>query len=151
MDTLLWPPLRGIHHLKIAVSDLDRSLDFYARALGAQRLEHLDHRRVEGGELYAVILDVPDIDPKIELRLDSAQASKHHHFDPITLAVADRKTLFEWKAYLEAMGVSHSPVITAIQAWLIVVEDPDGNRIRLYTLEGHGSELKPDEDNSWIR
>jgi hypothetical protein len=31
------------------------------------------------------------------------------------------------------------------------VQDPDGNRLRLYTLETHGPELKPDEDNPWIR
>jgi hypothetical protein len=36
-------------------------------------------------------------------------------------------------------------------AWLIVVQDPDGNRLRLYTLETHGPELKPEEDNPWIR
>ena len=36
-------------------------------------------------------------------------------------------------------------------AWLIVVPDPDGHRLRLYTLETHGPELAPDEDNPWVR
>jgi hypothetical protein len=48
-------------------------------------------------------------------------------------------------------AILHSEVITAIAAWLIVVPDPDGNRLRLYTLETREPELKPDEDNPWIR
>ena len=32
------PSLQGIHHLKFPVSDLDRSLGFYERALGARRV-----------------------------------------------------------------------------------------------------------------
>jgi hypothetical protein len=34
---------------------------------------------------------------------------------------------------------------------LIVIEDPDQNRVRLYTLERHGPELKPDEANEWLK
>ena len=37
--TLASPPaLEGVHHLKFAVSDLDRSLRFYEQVFGAQRL-----------------------------------------------------------------------------------------------------------------
>ena len=35
------PRIEGIHHLKFTVSDLDRSLDFYEKALGALRLAKL--------------------------------------------------------------------------------------------------------------
>ena len=51
------PTIAGIHHLKFNVSNLDRSLDFYARALGAKRLPEFDHRRADG-ELFAYILDI---------------------------------------------------------------------------------------------
>ena len=40
---------------------------------------------------------------------------------------------------------------TQTEAWLIVVPDPDGHRLRLYTLETHGPELTRDEDNPWVR
>jgi hypothetical protein len=73
------------------------------------------------------------------------------HFDPVTIAVRDRATLDAWDEYLTSQGIIHSEVITAIQAWLIVVPDPDGHRLRLYTLETHGPELAPDEDNPWVR
>jgi uncharacterized protein YbjT (DUF2867 family) len=48
-----------------------------------------------------------------------------------------------------AAAVPHSPVLTAIQAWLIVVADPDDNRLRLYTLQNHGPELPPSHD-PWL-
>ena len=57
----------------------------------------------------------------------------------------------QWQSYLDERKIPHSPILKAIQAWLIVVEDPDGNRLRLYTLETHGREIKPDEDNPWLK
>ena len=43
------PPLQGIHHLKLPVSDLDTSLTFYQRAFGARRIPAADHRRASDG------------------------------------------------------------------------------------------------------
>ena len=145
------PGLEGIHHLKIAVSDLGVALDFYERALGGRRIPEADHRRESDGSLYAYLLAVPGLGALLELRLDPARAERHRLFDPVTLAVRDRATLAAWAEYLTRQDVLHSEIITAIQAWLIVVQDPDGNRLRLYTLETHGPELRPDEDNPWIR
>ena len=41
-------------------------------------------------------------------------------------------------------------MLVAIQAWLMVFPDPDGRRLRLYTLETHGPELAPDETSLWL-
>ncbi len=59
--------------------------------------------------------------------------------------------LEQWDRLLTERGVRHSPIITAIYAWILVLEDPDGNRLRLYTLETHGPEIKPDETNEWLQ
>jgi catechol 2,3-dioxygenase-like lactoylglutathione lyase family enzyme len=135
-------PLMGIHHIKFAVTDLDRSLHFYEAFLGAKRIAEADHRRTYGGSLYAYILEVPGLGCAIELRLNPEQAKRHRRFDPLTIAVKDRLT---------EKNIRHSPIITAVQGWLIVIEDPDQNRVRLYTLETHGPELKPDEANEWLK
>lgn len=142
------PPLRGIHHLKLAVSDLATSLEFYERAFGARRIPEFDHFD-EQGAVYAHILTVPGLDTYLELRRHPERAARHRGFDPITLAVADRATLEAWDDHLTAAAVPHSPVLTAIQAWLIVVADPDDNRLRLYTLQTHGPELSPSQD-PWL-
>lgn len=144
------PAIAGVHHLKLAVADLDRAASFYALVFGAERIKQADHHRADTGELYAYILEVPGLGAMLELRLDPAQAERHRGFDPVTIAVRDRGALDEWSAYLDRSGIEHSPVITAIQSWVLVLEDPDGHRLRLYSLQKHGPELPPDEDNPWL-
>lgn len=145
------PALAGIHHVKLAVGDLDAALAFFAAALGARRIPAFDHRRRGDGSLYAYICEVPGLGAMMELRLNPARAAKHRGFDPITIAVADRAALDAWVAHLDAAGLAHSPVIASIQAWLIAFDDPDGNRLRLYTLETHGPEIEAEEDNPWVK
>ncbi len=145
------PAIEGIHHLKLPVADLGRSLCFYERVLAAERIVEADHHREDDGSLYAHILEVPGLGALLELRLDPEQAERQRGFDPVTLAVRDRIALEEWVGHLDAFGVPHSPVLTAIQAWLVVLADPDGHRLRLYSQETHGRELKPDEDDPWLR
>ncbi|XVU28974.1 VOC family protein [Actinoplanes sp. CA-054009] len=143
------PGIDGIHHLKVPVSDLGASLDFYERALGARRIPDLDHRRPDGA-LFAYIVEVPNLGTLLELRLDPDRARLHNGFDPVTLLVQDRAALQAWDAHLTRESIAHSPVLTGLQAWLMVVPDPDGTRIRLYTAETHGPELAPDLTNPWL-
>lgn len=145
------PALAGIHHVKLAVSDLDAALAFYETALRARRIPAFDHRRKGDGTLYAYICEVPGLGAMMELRLNPARAAKHRGFDPLTIAVRDRAALDAWAARLEAAGLHRSPVIASIQAWLIAFDDPDGNRLRLYTLETHGPEIEAEEDNPWVK
>ena len=143
------PDFLGIHHLKFAVSELDRSLAFYSRALGARRLSKLDHIDA-AGQLFAIILEVPNLGATLELRLSAEHAAKQKGFDPITLGVEGRADLEEWMAHLDAADVVHSPILTAYVGWLLAFEDPDGRRIRLYTREKHGPELTPSSDARWL-
>ena len=45
--------------------------------------------------------------------------------------------------------VLHSPILDAVRGWLIVIQDPDGNRIR-HTLESHGVDVKPAITSPWL-
>jgi catechol 2,3-dioxygenase-like lactoylglutathione lyase family enzyme len=67
------PTHGGIHHLKLAVTDLERSTGWYRAVLGARRLSGPDHRRPDG-TLFAVNLEVPGLAAPLELRLDPATA-----------------------------------------------------------------------------
>ena len=87
----------------------------------------------------------------LELRLNPERARAHRLFDPVTISVDDREALRRWDAYLTDKSILHSPVITGVQAWLMVIQDPDGNRLRLYTHEKHGPDLAPDEDSPWVQ
>ena len=144
------PPLQGIHHVKFAVSDLDRSLTFYEKVFHAKRIVEWDHRHTDGST-YAYILDIPGLGTYFELRLNTKQAEKHRLFDTLTIAVTDRIALEQWENILGTLNVPHSPILVAVQAWLLVIEDPDQHRLRLYTLETHGPEIKPDENSVWLQ
>jgi catechol 2,3-dioxygenase-like lactoylglutathione lyase family enzyme len=143
------PGLQGIHHLKFPVSDLDRSCAFYERALDAGRIAALDHRD-RTGTPYAYVLEVPDLGTLLELRLDVGRAAAQRGFDPVTLAVEDRASLAAWLKHLDAARVEHSPMLAAWMAWIVVFEDPDGRRLRLYTNETHGPDIEPSRDPRWL-
>lgn len=143
------PPLRGIHDLKFAVSDHDEALRFYERALGAQHVPELDHTR-DDGTRFAAVVEVPGLGTVLQLRLDPERAARQAMFDPLAIAVDDRVALERFDAALTEREVLHSPILDAVSGWLIVLQDPDGNRIRLYTLESHGPEIKPAINSRWL-
>ncbi|MFF1807987.1 VOC family protein [Streptomyces sp. NPDC058251] len=140
----------GIHHIKLPVTDLERSTRWYGAVLGARRLTELDHRRPDG-TLIAVILDVPGLGTHLELRLDPATAVALDGYDFLTLTIEDRAALDRWTAHLDRLGIRHSPPIVGLVGRLLVIPDPDGLRLRLYTARPHG--LGPDAvayDSPWL-
>jgi catechol 2,3-dioxygenase-like lactoylglutathione lyase family enzyme len=141
--------IEGIHHLKFAVADLERSEAFYSAAFGAKRLSQMDHHMPDG-TLFAVILDMPGLGTLLELRLDAASARAQANFDPVTLNVADVAALNSWIAHFDRCGLPHSPVLTGLVSWIVVVADPDQRRLRLYSRETHGPELAAMFDDPWL-
>ena len=143
------PDLEGIHHLKFAVSDLERSLEFYERAFAAERIQAFDHKHPDG-QLYAFILSVPGLGTHLELRFNPEQARLQARFDPVTFQVADRKTLEMWREHLLGAAIDCSPVLAGLMSWLTVFEDPDQRRLRLYARVGHGGVEPPSNDTRWL-
>jgi catechol 2,3-dioxygenase-like lactoylglutathione lyase family enzyme len=143
------PAIDGIHHLKFAVADCDVSLRFYEAVFGARRLARADHRDAEG-RIYAYICDMPGWGTLLDLRLSAVHAGAAARFDPVTLNIPDRAALAAWVAHLDALGVTHSGEIVTALAFMLVIEDPDGRRIRLYTRETHGPELTGVRDHPWM-
>jgi catechol 2,3-dioxygenase-like lactoylglutathione lyase family enzyme len=148
--TAAQPTIEGIHHLKFAVTNCDLSLAFYERVFGARRLERADHRDA-AGRIYAYICDMPGWGTLLDLRLSESHGAAAKRFDPITLTIPDRAALAQWIAHLDALGVPHSGEIVTALAFMLVIEDPDGRRIRLYTREKHGPELQGHRDHPWMQ
>jgi catechol 2,3-dioxygenase-like lactoylglutathione lyase family enzyme len=144
------PAFDGIHHVKLAVSELERALRFYQAALGASRVPDADHRH-EDGSLYAYVVRVPGLGAFLELQLDPEQAGRHAHFESFAISVEDRAALEAWDTILTRNAVPHSPVLVAVSGWAVVMEDPDGNRVRLQSRQDHDAGLRPDEDSRWVR
>ncbi len=123
------PLVTGVRHLKIWVSDLARSRTWYEQVLG---LQHQISFEDSDGVVRGMSFAVPRAGFEIALREDPQRAAALHDADPFALATT-RAGLDRWVAHLDALGVWHSPIITASRGYALGFRDPDGMQIRLYT------------------
>lgn len=144
------PPLEGLHHLKVAVTDLAAGLTWWERVMGAQRQPHLDHKTREGVTFAHIVL-IPGLDIPIEIRRDPKSARGMEGFDPIIFGVATHNDLILWVEHLDRVGAEHSPILRGFIGWLLAVPGPDGIMVRLYTHETHEwDEANADFDPRWV-
>ena len=130
------PELAGIHHVKMPVTDLDRSRDWYGRVLGFKVTYEFQDA---DGVVRGVAGEVPGLgDSMLCLRVNFQAAQGCQGFDPVSFAVRDRADVEAWAAHLDTLGVPHSPVIEASIGWLLVFSDPDGLDLHLYSWAAHG-------------
>jgi len=129
MDTTL----RGFHHVKLPVSDIHRSLEWYARVLGLRvQLEF-----TEEGVLKGVALADPGETVALALRHDPERAAGIAGFDPVALCVPTGDALQAWTQRLDDLGEPYGGVVTGHVGSVIVgLHDPDGIEIRLYQPAG---------------
>lgn len=123
----------GYGHVAIKVSDLDRSLAFYADLMGFPEMMRLHN---DDGSTWLVYLRITD-DQFIEIfpgaESDRAPGWNANGVNHMCLAVED---MDETVAALKAKGVVFTKDVQLgldgnRQAWL---EDPDGNRIELMEM-----------------
>ncbi|WOX14595.1 VOC family protein [Streptomyces sp. N50] len=130
------PELAGIHHVKMPVTDLDRSRDWYGRVLGFKVTYEFQDA---DGVVRGVAGEVPGLgDSMLCLRVNSQAAQGCQGFDPVSFAVRDKADVEARAAHLDTLGVPHSPVIEASIGWLLVFNDPDGLDLHLYSWAAHG-------------
>ena len=120
----------GVRHVKLAVSDLARSREWYERVLGyTVRFEFPD----DDGVVRGVGGRLPGSDVLVALRQNARAAAGNAGFDPVGFAIADRAAAEAWVAHFDALGVRHSEIRNATLGWVVDVYDPDDLVIRLYS------------------
>ena len=128
------PTLAGVHHLKLPVTNLQRSVDWYERTLGYQPVVEF----VEQGTLMGVGLAHPAGGPMITLRLDPERARAAAGFDYFAIGVPDKESIEALAERLSAMGEKHAGVHFASIGWILPeLHDPDGHEVRFYTIMEH--------------
>jgi catechol 2,3-dioxygenase-like lactoylglutathione lyase family enzyme len=134
MTTLEAPALAGIHHVKLPVSDLQRSMDWYESRLGYQLVQEFR----EEGELAGVGMSHPNGGPHLALRLNPELAAQVAGFDYFSIGVPDEATIRSLAERLTALGDEHAGVQFATRGWILpMTHDPDGHEVRFYTVEHH--------------
>lgn len=131
------PPLAGIHHVGLTVTDVDRSEAWYTAVLGWQRLFVEPHHESDE-EGYAVVLGHPDYG--FNIGIEHHPANDGGSFDPRTtgldhlcFAVPDLATLAAWAEHLDRLGIANSGVypIEGTPYSIISFDDPDGIQLEL--------------------
>jgi len=139
MNTSDAPVLAGIHHLKLPVTDLDRSREWYLSRLGYQ----VQIEFVEQGRLMGCALSHPNGGPPLALRLDPERARAAAGFDYFAIGVPDKDAIDRLAARLTGFGEQHAGVHWATIGWILPeLHDPDGHEVRFYTHQQH-TELEP--------
>ncbi|MFS8100659.1 VOC family protein [Lentzea alba] len=124
------PLLDGIHHLKLPVSDLDKSLDWYTTNLGYELMVNF----VEQGVRMGVSMDHARGGPPLALRLNPELAAVAAGFDYFAIGVPGEEAIEALAAHLTERGVEHGPVFRTPVGWVLPgVHDPDGHEVRFYT------------------
>ena len=124
------PDLAPIHHIKIPVSDVRVSTQWYLRVLGLEVAIEF----TEDGELRGVALKAPDGSTPIALRHDPERAAALAGFDLVALGVPTRDGVHAWADHLAAIGQQHGGIVTGHHGGTVLVglHDPDGIELRLY-------------------
>jgi catechol 2,3-dioxygenase-like lactoylglutathione lyase family enzyme len=133
------PALAGVHHLKLPVTDLARSLQWYRSRLGYR----VEIEFVEAGALMGYSMAHPNGGPPLGLRLDPARARAAAGFDYFSIGVPDKAAIDDLAGRLTALGDDHAGVHWATIGWILPsLHDPDGHEVRFYTIQHH-TDLDP--------
>lgn len=136
------PAVTGIHHLSITVTDLEASLAWYQRLLGADRVPmkfpHYEREDTGYGELLVeprsgVVIGLHTNTGNDGQPFDEARTGLDH----VALNVASRDDLEAWTKRLDELGIEHSGVRTGDQPFpfaTVVFRDPDNIQLELFAI-----------------
>jgi catechol 2,3-dioxygenase-like lactoylglutathione lyase family enzyme len=125
------PLLDGIHHLKLPVSDLERSLAWYQDRLGYRVMNEF----LEDDVVMGVAMTHPNGGPDLALRCDPERARRAAGFDYFAIGVPGQEPIEALAARFTAKGDAHEGVHRTPVGWVLLgLHDPDGHEVRFYTV-----------------
>ena len=127
------PDITGIAHVELSVRDLDTSVAWYTKLLGARDVWRGSNDRY--GITACTIYE-----PKSKMVFAFTQhgeqeqegfSAKRPGLDHVSFGVVDRDALEAWVEHLDALGIAHSPIQDDHQPPSVTFSDPDGIALEL--------------------
>jgi catechol 2,3-dioxygenase-like lactoylglutathione lyase family enzyme len=126
------PPIAGVHHVKLPVSDLVRSREWYESVLGLQvRTEFRDDDGVVRGVAGTLTEPSGEVVLGLALRQNAEVSAGLDGFDPLSLSLVEHADLQRWADHVVALGFERPQTHAAV----LRLHDPDGHEIRLFSPE----------------
>ena len=131
------PSITGIAHVELSVTDLDRSVDWYCRLLGARDVYRTAN--ADRGFKACAILEPAS---RTVIAFTEHQAAERVPFshlraglDHLSFAVTDRAELEAWAAHMDALDIAHDALDDQGFAVGLNLRDPDGIALEFYFLD----------------
>lgn len=136
-EALPVPAITGFSHIALTVSDLDRSLDWYARAFGVNAIFR---GRDDSSGFEVVYLQEPQSGILFGLQRHDGSAPSTFRpqvvgLDHLSFAVPARESLAEWATHFDASGIANGGVKDEPLGAGLTLSDPDGIALELYWLK----------------
>lgn len=130
------PKISGIAHVELSVSDLDASVAWYCRVLGAKDVWR--GRNEERGIRACAILE-PETRTVIAFTQHDAMEGgpftpRRTGLDHLSFRVADEAAIEAWRLHLDELGIEHDPIDDQGFAVALNLRDPDGIALEFYVL-----------------
>jgi catechol 2,3-dioxygenase-like lactoylglutathione lyase family enzyme len=122
------PAVVGLHHVRLPVSDVMRSRDWYTDVFGFEPLLSVE----EEDHVVGVVVGHRN-GLTLGLHYAPPLARALQGFSPVGLSVGAVDDLTRWCTRLDALGVGHSAPAEGHLGWYVEVPDPDGLIIELHT------------------
>jgi catechol 2,3-dioxygenase-like lactoylglutathione lyase family enzyme len=127
--TVTPPEVVGLHHIRLPVSDVMRSRDWYFAVFDFEpRLSFEEEDRVVG----VVLIHQSGL--TLGLHHAPELARSLEGFCSVALSVGDSDDLDHWCTRLDTLGTQHTSPAEGHLGWYVEVPDPDGLIIQLHTI-----------------
>lgn len=127
------PDITGIAHVELSVRDLDQSVAWYTKLLGAR-----DVWRGSSDEYGITACAIYEPKSRMVFAFTQHAEQDPESFSPrrpgldhVSFGVADRAALEEWVRWLDELGIAHSPIQDDHNPPSVTFTDPDGIALEL--------------------
>ena len=136
------PPMTGVHHVAITVTDMDTSTEWYRRVFGLEPIpvqfphhasEHSGYGRLLTDPGSGIVIGLHHHRSNDQQPADETRAGLDH----FAVAVAARSDLDSWASWFDSLGVANSGVIDAVDPIaysVVVLRDPDNIQLEMVYL-----------------